>query len=246
MRLKALALQIGLPQNPGSYPTVGSEFPWSWTLEEYTEWYWRVKTWESTITLVGTYTYLGTPHAFSYTSTVTLAAIFPNYSDERERVKDSESFATNTGLPYGFWDNVPTNYLDIFHTPTGSSPDFPSDIRGYWTGVQGGAAGVVIPRFNYLFSRTFDSTEFTPNLPFTVDIDLRTSFEWIVGGTIFPLACTFNGKSTSLFLNDTSPPWAFSTCTIVVVPEEYFEFSNGVTPVWDSVTGAQLQDPLNS
>ena len=120
--------------------------------------------------------------------------------------------------------------------------------RGFWTGSQGGDAGLVIPRFQHTYGHAWDSGDTVPaGILSGLTLALSTKSSDFTTSILYPLAYTFNGKVTDLYMDGDALPYdaVFTRVEIVVTPETYFEFSDGVTSVWDSVTGAQLRNPLN-
>lgn len=248
MRLGALALQLKLENTFVPVPPSITEFPFTFSLANYVAWYWRVRSWKLVFTYDCDFVVAGV--SYNISGTITEIATNTRYGDERNGVQDSfqRAVPTDTGIPWILnWSSGQMAAFEVEDFVPGSS-------RGYWTGSQGGVPGGVIPRWRFIASVTIDAADVTP--PFTTSVSLhvnsyRSDFSGGAGvlntfGTETN-GLTFFGLQTDLAWEIDTPTTVctFNTLTAVITPYEYFEFSNGITPVWDSVTGAQLVDPLS-
>ena len=267
MRLRAFAVPIKLESGTGGYPVQLTGFPLSFTLDDFCQWYWRVKRMRVTLAFS-----IGCDSTTYGQQTLSVTTSFPlvmsRNSTESDRIADAAAFQDNDSPPEETllnWNgtsddadppNVPINDGRVDFS--GGICDHSSIIigkpwiRGYWSGEQGGDAGVVIPRLG--IEITF---------PGVMSDSGDVLFQFALGTpeyTADPLfyhqgtsAGSFLGKSLDFqwtarlvdFADDGD--FTMNSFSLSITADEWFPFENAESvAVYDSATGAEFIDPLTA
>ena len=267
MRLRAFAVPIKLESGTGGYPLQLAEFPISFSLSDFCAFYWRVKRLRLTLALdVSCDSTTYGPQTLSVNTNFPLAMSHDDL--ESDRVAYAVAFQDNDNPPEEQllnWngtsdDAIPSVPINEGRVDVSGGICGPSSIiigkpwiRGYWSGEQGGDAGVVIPRL--VIQVTFDGVR--------SDSD-DCNFGFYLTSAAFtadPLFFHQGGVTTGSFLGqqmyfqwtarivdfDDDGDFTINNCTVTITADEWFPFENAeAVAVYNSATGAELIDPLTA